>query len=44
MMALVAALMVAGGICAAVFARVASNQRRVKDLRAALDLHALDVA
>jgi tight adherence protein B len=44
MMALVAALMVAGGISAAVFARVASNQRRVKDLRAALDLQSLEPA
>lgn len=44
MMALVAAVMVAGGISAAVLARAAGNQRRVKDLRAALDLQALGPA
>jgi tight adherence protein B len=44
MIAALAALMVAGGITVAVFARIASNQRRVKDLRAALDLQALEPA
>jgi tight adherence protein B len=44
MMAFLAALMVAGGITAAVFARVAANQRRVQDLRAALDLQSLEPA
>jgi tight adherence protein B len=44
MIALVAALMVASGISAAALARAASNQRRVTDLRAALDLHTLEPA
>jgi tight adherence protein B len=42
MMAFLAALMVAGGVIVAVFARVAANQRRVRDLRAALDLQSLE--
>jgi tight adherence protein B len=44
MMAFLAALMVAGGVIVAVFARVAANQRRVQDLRAALDLQSLEPA
>jgi tight adherence protein B len=44
MIAVVAALMVAAGLIAAVAARVAANQRRVQDLRAALDLQALEPA
>ncbi|HVV77576.1 MAG TPA: type II secretion system F family protein [Mycobacteriales bacterium] len=44
MIALVAALMVAGGIVAAILARVASGRRRVDDLRAALDLQSLEPA
>jgi len=44
MMAVLAAAMVAGVIIAAVFARIAANQRRVHDLRAALDLQALEPA
>ena len=44
MIALLAAVMVAGGVIAAVAARVAANQRRVQDLRAALDLQTLEPA
>ncbi|HVT63923.1 MAG TPA: type II secretion system F family protein [Mycobacteriales bacterium] len=44
MIALLAAVMVAGGVIAAVCAKVAANQRRVQDLRAALDLQALEPA
>ncbi|HWC35569.1 MAG TPA: type II secretion system F family protein [Mycobacteriales bacterium] len=44
MIALLAAALVAGGISMAIFARVAGNKRRVKDLRAALDLQALEPA
>lgn len=42
MTAMLAAVMVAGGIIVAVVARVAGNQRRVKDLRAALDLQSFE--
>ncbi|HVS67239.1 MAG TPA: type II secretion system F family protein [Mycobacteriales bacterium] len=44
MIAFVAALMVAGGILAAILARVAGSRRRVEDLRAALDLQSLEPA
>ncbi|HVT22870.1 MAG TPA: type II secretion system F family protein [Mycobacteriales bacterium] len=44
MIEFLAALMVAGGIIAAVVARVAANRRRVHDLRAALDLQSLEPA
>jgi hypothetical protein len=44
MIEFLAALMVAGGVIAAVAARVAARQRRVADLRAALELQALSPA
>jgi tight adherence protein B len=44
MIEFLAALLVAGGISAAVIARVTSNRRTVKDLRAALELQALSPA
>ena len=44
MIAFLAALMVAGGVIAAVAARVAARQRQVEDLRAALELQALSPA